>query len=386
MPEDIAEFTCSLPKACLILVLLLAYLPITGLAVIDDSNGNWPQKSIMLRYTPEADLMARAGDIDNLNFGWPKGFDPFSGQSTPAHQYTWDVDSTDPQGTDRIMVVSSFNGHPPHGSDDYTSATTRPENEVHSIALNYTVGNVKIKSAVLQVFVDGAQAPIFGTKYRASMNGVRIPALEEAINSLNQTGPNGRLISISISDDYLYLLYSGNLSIDIDDPVTGAGDGLAVDFVKLLINPRNICKTCCDCCSAQIKKFCWVGADGDKVGREDDGSPDGVSDGHFVLDLCLPSEVEIRSISIFNTGPDGTLSDALPQHSSQVWHSSDPYWDILGVFYEGHQINPHHISSLGSFSCNVRFDLYASDLGGFNSGNSYLAQVELGKLQKLITI
>ncbi|HWQ18695.1 MAG TPA: hypothetical protein VN455_02885 [Methanotrichaceae archaeon] len=366
--------------------LALASLQITCLAVTDDSNGNWSQKSIVLRYTPEADLMARTGDIDNLNLGWPDRFDPFSGQSTPAHLYPLVVDPTDPQGTDRMMVVSSFNGHPSGGSVEYPTTTTGPENEVHPVILRYNISGIEIGSASLQIFVDGIQAPVFGARYQARLNGIRVPVLEDAINSLNQTGPSGKLISIPIPDEYLYLLSGGNLSVDIDDPETGVGDVFSVDFVKLLINPGKICKTCCDCCSAQIKKFCWVGADGDKVGREDEGSPDGVSDGHFVLDLCLPSDEEIRSISIYNTGPDGTLSDALPQHSSQVWHSSDPYWDILGVFYKGHQLNPHHISSLGSFSCNVRFDLYASDLGGFNSGNSYLVQVELGKLQKLTTI
>lgn len=343
--------------------LIAACLQMTCLATTDDSNGNWSQKYIELRYTPEADLMARTGDIDNFNTGWPSGFDPFSGQSTPARQYPWDVDPTDPRGTDMMVAAS---GH-------------------SAITLSYNLSEMTVNSAALHIFIFGAQASGAGSRYHATMNGVRVPVLEDAVNSLNQTGPDGKLISISIPDDYLYLLDSGSLSIDIEDSTRGFGDGFAVDFVKLLINQGKICRTCCGC-SAQIKKFCWAGADGDKVGREDEGSPDGVSDGHFVLDLCLPSEVEIRSIAILNTGPDGTLSDTLPQHSSQVWHSSDPYWDILGVFYEGHQLNPHHISSLGSFSCNVQFDLYASDLGGFNSGNSYLVQVELGRLQKLTTI
>jgi OmpA-OmpF porin, OOP family len=55
---------------------------------------------------PEADLVVRTGDINNLGFGWPPGFDPFSGQSTPPHPYP-DIDhvsSNAPPGTDRIML------------------------------------------------------------------------------------------------------------------------------------------------------------------------------------------------------------------------------------------------------------------------------------------
>ncbi len=38
---------------------------------------------------PEADLVVRTGDINNLGFGWPAGFDPFSGESTPPHPFPW---------------------------------------------------------------------------------------------------------------------------------------------------------------------------------------------------------------------------------------------------------------------------------------------------------
>ncbi|MBI4289518.1 MAG: carboxypeptidase regulatory-like domain-containing protein, partial [Chloroflexi bacterium] len=41
-----------------------------------------------------------------------------------------------------------------------------------------------------------------------------------------------------IPADFLPQVSSGRLSIYIDDPTTGAGDGFAIDFVRLLINPR----------------------------------------------------------------------------------------------------------------------------------------------------
>ena len=44
----------------------------------DDNNGDWTIQQVTLTNTSEANLMVRAGDIDNLGFGWPQNFDPFS--------------------------------------------------------------------------------------------------------------------------------------------------------------------------------------------------------------------------------------------------------------------------------------------------------------------
>ncbi len=211
-----------------------------SLSITDSLNGDWSLKTSVLRDTPEADLVVRTGDIDNLNFGWQEGFDPFSGQSTPAHSYPWTIDQNDPSGTDRIFVVSSYNGTPPRGSEGYTSSTTRPDNSVQSIDLSFDAKGIEIHSAIMQMFVDDFQAPVFGAKYQVKLNGVRIPAIEEVVNSLDQTGPIGKMVSVKIPDESLHLLESGRLSIDIDDPETGAGDGFAIDFLRLLINPRQI--------------------------------------------------------------------------------------------------------------------------------------------------
>lgn len=55
---------------------------------------------------PDADLVVRTGDINNLGFGWPPGFDPFSGQSTPVHPgpNIYRIPPNAPPGTDRIML------------------------------------------------------------------------------------------------------------------------------------------------------------------------------------------------------------------------------------------------------------------------------------------
>ncbi len=109
--------------------------------------------------------MVRAGDIDNLSFGWPENFDPFSGNSTPRHGFPWALDSTDAPGTDRIMVLSSYDGNPPSGSDGYTRTTTRPENLPRPILLSYDLGELNLEEASLQIFVDDFQAPKWGANY-----------------------------------------------------------------------------------------------------------------------------------------------------------------------------------------------------------------------------
>ncbi len=232
-----------------IIILLLAFFltQINGycqyIEITDDENGDWTEQNVTLYNTSEADIMVRTGDIDNLGFGWPAEFDPFSGTSTPSHGYPWTADSTDASGTDRIMVVSSYNGSPPHGQDGYTYYTSRPENSPRPILLTYDLKNLELKSAVLQIFVDDFQASIWGANYFVTINGVNAPYIASVINSLSQTGPVGKIINVTIPEEHLYLLESGSMNILVNDTTTGAGDGYAIDFVKLLINPTKFTYT-----------------------------------------------------------------------------------------------------------------------------------------------
>jgi hypothetical protein len=207
------------------------------------TDGDWAALTLVLTNTPEADLMVRTGDIDNLGFGWPIGLNPFSGNSTPSHTFPWTVDTNDPAGTDRIMVITSYNGHPPSGQDGYSTSTSRPANQVQAIVLTYDLHGRPVNSAALQIFVDDFQAPIWKASYQASLNGVRAPFLETIINSLYQTGPVGKLISVGIPTDYLDLVRSGRLEVKFDDLTTAAGDGYAIDFVKMLINVKSFTET-----------------------------------------------------------------------------------------------------------------------------------------------
>lgn len=103
-------------RLALCLLLMPAALAVNvATAQTTPTDGDWSFQYVILTNTPEAALMVRVGDIDNLGFGWPAGFDPFSGNSTPVHAFPWAVDPADTPGTDRIMVVTSFDytGNPP---------------------------------------------------------------------------------------------------------------------------------------------------------------------------------------------------------------------------------------------------------------------------------
>lgn len=203
-------------------------------------DGPWNQPAIVLLNTPEAALMARSGDIDNLNLGWPTNFSPFSGMTTPAHTYALPIDLTDLAGTDRIFVGSGYNGNPATNQDGYLTNSTRPGNLPQAISIIYRVPqftNLVVTSAALQLFVDGFQAGTWGANYRVTLNGTRAPVLETLINHLDQTGPVGNLITVQVPTNLLDAVRSGQLDILIDDPATGAGDGFGIDFAKLLINP-----------------------------------------------------------------------------------------------------------------------------------------------------
>lgn len=226
----------SWPSFCLTLVLAVC-CPAVLRGQTTAQDGNWAAKTMLLTNTPEAAFMARIGDIDNLGFGWPNGFNPFSGRPTPVHPFPPTDPPGEPSGTDRIMVVTSYSNNPPAGADNYTLTTSRPFNDVETITMSYGAPPTPVNSAALQIFVDDFQAPTWRANYRVLMNDVRAPFLEEILNLLDQYGPIGRLITVEIPTNFIGLVQSGTLTLNIDDTTTGAGDGYAIDFVKLLINP-----------------------------------------------------------------------------------------------------------------------------------------------------
>jgi outer membrane protein OmpA-like peptidoglycan-associated protein len=226
-----------MPRALLaVLVLNVAagLLP----APLHAQPADWAATTHTARDTPEAALVARTGDVDNLGFGWPAGFDPFCGASTPVHGFPYEPEPDDPAGTDRIMVGSGYDGNPPRGQDGYVGTTSRPGNAPQAVELAFDLGGLAVEGALLQLFVDDFQAPLWGARYEVTLDGERVPAAEQVLNALEQTGPIGKLVTVPVLPEYLGLLRDGRLTLRIDDPATGAGDGFALDFVRLLVDPR----------------------------------------------------------------------------------------------------------------------------------------------------
>ncbi len=202
------------------------------------NDGNWREQVVVLNQTPEAEYMVRAGDIDNLGFGWTEGFNPFTGRSTEPHEYPWNPKPEDVAGTDRIMIGSNFGKkEAPCGGDGYSANAEKPT----AIVLPLTIlKNVTIKDAVLILFIDDFQAPTFCSKFQIKLNGKRFIEMEKQLNAIDQTGPVGKIIMMKLTPEMIELLHDNQLSIFIDDPVTGAADGFAIDFAKLIINTREV--------------------------------------------------------------------------------------------------------------------------------------------------
>ena len=202
-----------------------------------DLPTDWAATSRIEKNAKEAELLVQVGDIDNLGFGWPENFDPFSGKSTPIHAFPWKSEADDPPGTDRIMVNSGAQTVLSR-KDGYTRDTDRPENSPQAITIQFDPAAVQIKGALLQLFVDDFQAPVMKTRFSVTLDGRPAPDIETTINKLNQTGPIGKLLTIKLLPEYLGLLSDGKLQIMVDDATSNIGDGYAFDFARLLINPK----------------------------------------------------------------------------------------------------------------------------------------------------
>jgi OmpA-OmpF porin, OOP family len=232
-----------------------APVPATG-----DPVRDWALKNERTEKGPEADLVVRTGDINNLGFGWPQGFDPFSGNSTPPHKFPWAPGPGEPDGTDRIMLGSAVDPtealrdivrYNNYRSDGYSGILSdcemlsqgqpcKQRQDSWPQPVTLMVGHLPahITAVLLQMFVDDFQATAFHSHFQVSLNGTRIPTFEYSINSLNQTGPIGKLVSMKLLPEYWPLLESGEVKLLMDDPTTKVRDGYAIDFARILVNPH----------------------------------------------------------------------------------------------------------------------------------------------------
>ncbi|MHC1774261.1 MAG: OmpA family protein [Lentimicrobium sp.] len=211
------------------------------------SDKDWSSQQAELKNAYEAEFIIRTGDVDNLGFGWPENFDPFCGRMTDAHSYPWDINPDDLPGMDRILLSSKYyqESMPECGQDGYTGAydpkTSKP--------VTYTVPTtllkvVQVKNAWLQLFIDDFQAPSFCSRFQMFINGKRFAEGEKILNAIDQTGPVGKLISLPVPEEFYDNISSGKPFEFKIDEVTGAGDGFAIDFIRLLVNRirENSCK------------------------------------------------------------------------------------------------------------------------------------------------
>jgi outer membrane protein OmpA-like peptidoglycan-associated protein len=234
--------------------------PVVPAAATGDQQKDWALKYERTEGGPEADLVVRTGDINNLGFGWPQGFDPFSGNSTPSHGYPWSPRPDEPDATDRIMLGSAVDPtealrdirrYNSYGSDGYSGILSdcemlppdqacKQRQESMPQPVRLLVGKLpsKIDAVLIQLFVDDFQAAVFHSHFQVSLNGTRIPSFEYSINSLNQTGPIGKLVSMRLLREYWPLLAFGEVKLLIDDPTTKMRDGYAIDFARILVNPH----------------------------------------------------------------------------------------------------------------------------------------------------
>lgn len=202
----------------------------------------WSDQSERAVNGREAALLVRTGSIDNLGFGWPPHFTPFSGESTPAHPWPCQVRPGAAPGTDRIMLGSGVpvgpDGVAKSPLEGYSGCAKRPDDLPVPIVLQIGSLPANVHSIFLQVFVDDFQPVPMHSRFQVTLNGTRIPTFEDTINQLDQTGPIGKLLTLQLLPEYWPIVKSGTVNLLFDDPTTGKADGYAVDFARILVNPK----------------------------------------------------------------------------------------------------------------------------------------------------
>jgi len=205
------------------------------------ADKEWSSQEVTILNSMEADVLIRIGDVDNLGFGWPEGFDPFCGRMTEVHSYPWESSPDDLPGMDRILLSSAFNpqGEFPCGGDGYSGSyqeeLTKP---VAWTIPTKVLKGLAVKNAYLQIFIDDFQAPGFCSYFQVMLNDQRFVEAERFLNAIDQTGPVGKLLSIPVPEEFYDVLTSReSISLKIDES-KGTADGWAIDFIRLLVNRK----------------------------------------------------------------------------------------------------------------------------------------------------
>jgi OmpA-OmpF porin, OOP family len=261
---------------------------------------DWNSQQIIIQNTAEADFIIRIGDVDNLGFGWPEGFDPFCGRMTESHSFPWEAHEEDLPGFDRILLSSKFepDSEQPCGGDGYSASYNQVLSKPVTWALPTEVlRGAEVKNAYLQIFIDDFQAPSFCSKFQLFINGTRFAEGEKLVNAIDQTGPVGKLLSIPLPEEfYNSLVTKSSFSFKIDE-ITGSADGFAIDFIRLMVNRKleNACKG--DIQGRVLGKDTDQPLAGAKVSLSNKRRVITKSNGEFVL-REIPTGYEILSASL----------------------------------------------------------------------------------------
>jgi outer membrane protein OmpA-like peptidoglycan-associated protein len=202
----------------------------------------WEKQYERVENGREAQLLVRTGAIDNLGYGWPPHFTPFSGKSTPPHEWPCRLRVGSAPGTDRIMLGTGVPVNPDGTTvnplEGYSGCTKRPDNLPQAIPVEVGTLPPTIHDVFIQAFVDDFQPVPLHSHFQVTLNGTRLPNFEDAINQLDQTGPIGKLLTIELLPEYWPILKSGTVNLLFDDPTTGKADGYAINFVRVLVNHK----------------------------------------------------------------------------------------------------------------------------------------------------
>ena len=289
-----------------LLLLALAATPDAPGPRTATEDKDWKAGSATLHNSLEAEWILRVGDVDNLGFGWPEGFDPFCGRMTQAHEFPWTAKEEDLPGFDRILLSSKYKpgNNAGCGSDGYSGAYDPKLTKPVPYSLPTTsLKGVEVKNAFLQVFIDDFQAPSLCSKFQVLLNGRRFVEFEKVLNAIDQTGPVGKLVTVPIPEEFFAdLTTKPELVVSIDE-VLGVGDGFAVDFVRVLVNRKreNTCKG--NITGRVVEKGTDTPVPNARVWLADKSSVQADAEGRFALkDIPTGFEVVTASASGFADG------------------------------------------------------------------------------------
>jgi hypothetical protein len=192
--------------------------------------------------------VATYGDRDLMGFQYPPGTDPTAGArmiglspgavslATQGYDHGWPITpgTNDPAGsqdypnTDQIFVGSNQTGQ----HDGYAGFDGRKQGPA-LFSLDYgqlVPAGARNQTLTLGIAADDFQFPAWGQPFSATVNGQPNDALTRELNTIDETGPDTRYLSVGI--DPAILTPNHILTVAIDEGGDG-GDGFAFDFLTV---------------------------------------------------------------------------------------------------------------------------------------------------------